>query len=222
MNKYADDSVFILSGAKLTEVPSIPLGKLAIDLRKNQIKQIAFHPENSIEYIDLSDNLIKDATPLNDLKKADVIDCSYNLIEKIPVLRLSAISELYFIANDIVKIENINFGSLVKLDLAGNNIQKIENIEACKLEELFLASNKIEKIENISHLSHLRVLDLQYNAITEVDCSVLPRSLEILMLQGNALLNKIKNLDGLKHLKTVNLKGTPMEEFHPGDGIETW
>lgn len=222
MEKYGDDEVFILVRQNLPEMPEIPPGKAAVDVRRNKITTIRFDPENSIEYLDISDNLIKDISPASGLCKAKVLDCSYNLLESIPVLDLESLRELYLISNDIAKIENIRFSSLEKLDLANNEIRRIENIDSPGITELYLASNKITTVENLAHLPSLKILDLQYNDIEEIDCRALPKTLEILLLQGNTSLRKITNTEHLENLKMVNVRRTKVENARFSGDVKMW
>ncbi|KAI5169107.1 protein phosphatase 1 regulatory subunit 7 [Pancytospora epiphaga] len=222
MDKYDDKFIFIRTNLKLTEIPEIDANIKCVDLRKNRLEMICFPLNTMIEYIDLSDNLIKDIEPINSLSGLKVVDCSYNLVKRIPVIDLKELEELYLIANDIERIENISFRNLVKLDLAGNKIEVIENIQAESLQELYLATNKIKKVENLSHFNELKILDLQYNEITELDCNQLPQSLEEILLQGNSLLCKISNIERLKKLKMINYKGTRISHLNLGEDVITW
>ncbi|KAI4291942.1 protein phosphatase 1 regulatory subunit 7 [Pancytospora philotis] len=218
-----DDDLYLdYSNLKLTEVPDIDGGIRELSLRKNKIDQLSFAGQNSIENIDLSDNLIKDLAPLSALRRARIVDCSYNLVSSIPALDLPELSELYLIANDIERIENIRFPGLRKLDLASNSIRAIENIESAGIEELYLASNKIERVPSLAHYDSLKVLDLQYNRLTELDCSLLPASLEILLLQGNSSLTTVTNLAHLSNLKMVNTGNTRLGSLDFAPSVTQW
>lgn len=222
MDKFEEEEMFIQRKYALTECPSIPVGIKAVDLKGNCLSSLLFAEGNAIEYIDVSDNKVGDIEPLNMLNKAHTIDCSYNIIDFIPNIHLPNLSELYLMANDIKKIENLEVPRLKKLDFANNDIRRIENLGCPMLEELYLSCNEISKIENLEHLKDLKTLDLQYNQLEEVDCSLVPETIEILMLQGNRKLKRVLNTERLKNLKMVNLKDTPLSEMKFGDGVVTW
>jgi Leucine-rich repeat (LRR) protein len=79
----------------------------------------------------------------------------------------------------------------------------VENL--LMLNKLELYDNHIEEITSIGKLSHLRILDLSFNAIREmIPLSVSVPMLEELYLAQNKL-REIKGLEGLIHLKTLDL-----------------
>lgn len=217
-----EELILDLSNTKLTEVPRIPANIKKLDFRKNKIERLEFSEDTSIEIVDLSDNIFRDIAPLSALPSLRLVDCSYNLIARIPPVHLPALAELYLIANDIQRIENISFPNLKKLDLASNNIRAIENIEAPDLEELYLASNQIEEVPDIRYLTHLRVLDIQYNKLSLIDCAMLPPGLETLLLQGNGRLTDIRNIDRLTKLKMINHKNTRLGALDLDSSVTQW
>ncbi len=203
MDKYPEDEMLFLERRKLEEIPEIPPHIKAVNLNHNKLKSVVIPHGNEIKYLDVSDNLIRDIASTSTLTKIEVLDCSYNLIRKIPLLCFREIKELYLIANDIEKIENLNFETLEKLDLASNSIRRIENINCKNLRELYLGNNEISRIGDLRYLKHLVILDLQYNRLEELDCAMLPENLEILLVKGNKSLKNIINKDKLKHLKSI-------------------
>jgi Leucine-rich repeat (LRR) protein len=210
MDSYQENQVYSSIRQGYTELPQIPADVLAVDVRRNKISQISLEHIPQIEYLDISDNLIRSIGALSGLSRLTVLDAAYNLLSRISPLDLPSLKELYLMSNDILEIEHMNFKNLEKLDMANNNIKKIENLKCLQLKELYLGANKIIEIENIRHLSGLKILDLQFNAIETVDCAELPRSLEILLLQGNSNLHSIKNLDFLENLKILGIKNTKL------------
>lgn len=203
MDKYKEDEILNFQRCKLEEFPEIPANIKAVNLNRNKLKKISLPRENMIEYLDVSDNIIKDVELIDTIEDMEILDLSYNLLSKVPKLNTEKLKELYLIANDIENIENIEFPSLIKLDLASNGIKKLENLKCEKLKELYLGNNKISKIENLRHLHEMVILDLQYNCLEEVDCALLPEKLEILLLKGNENFKKVVNKDKLKYLKNI-------------------
>jgi protein phosphatase 1 regulatory subunit 7 len=79
----------------------------------------------------------------------------------------------------------------------------VENL--LMLHKLELYDNHIEEITSIGRLSHLRILDLSFNAIREmIPLSASVPLLEELYLAQNKL-REVKGLEGLIHLKTLDL-----------------
>ena len=213
---------FIMSQQNLSVFPEISSNIKYVDLRRNQLTKLEFNSSNSIEFIDISDNRIKCIDDINLLRNLKILDVGYNLIDKIPILNLQFLEELYLMSNDIKRIENLNFRFLKRLDIANDEIENIENIFSDELEELYLSSNNIREVSDIRYLNKLRILDLQFNKIEELDCSILPLSIEILLLQNNFRLKEIKNLENLKHLKLIGVKNTVFEDVGFGENVEVW
>lgn len=220
MKNINPEESFSAINQKLEIQPEIPSNILEIDLRRNKLKSVSFENNDKIKFLDISDNIIKSLDSLNNLNNLEILDASYNVLTCIPLLNLSSIQEIYLISNDIEKIENINFNNLKKLDLAGNAIEKIENINSTSLQELYLSSNKIDKIQNLMSLKNLKILDLQFNQLKEVDCAHLPPSLEILLLQNNPSLKIIKGVHLLKNLKMIGIKNSQIEDLEVKENVE--
>ena len=96
----------------------------------------------------------------------------------------------------------------MKFDAASNNLEAVPPIRADGLEELYLSCNRISELPDLRCYPRLRVLDLQYNRLAEVDAALLPAGLEILLLSGNRGLARIANLGSLKKLSMLGLRGT--------------
>lgn len=222
MDKFPEDETFQMVHSGLQGQPEIPKDVRAADIRRNKLRELSFAENNVLEYLDASDNEISNISPIDNLKALKILDCSYNLIRKIPVLSLEHLEELYLIANDIKTIENVSFAKLIKLDLANNEIKTIENINAANLEELYLSTNKISNICDLTGFKRLKVLDLQYNDLTNLDCSLLPSTLEVLMLQGNTKLYLLENLDAIPNLKILSLKYTKVKGLKSTSSLEIW
>lgn len=222
MDKFPEDAIFRAVHSGVSDTPEIPEDARAVDIRRNNLVELRFSESNNVEYLDASDNKIADISNLEILKSLVILDCSYNLIQAIPSLHLNSLKELYLIANDIQVIENIRYPSLIKLDLANNEIKIIENIETPRLEELYLANNQISSLSDLTYLKYLRILDLQYNDISTIDCMLLPDSLEILLLQGNKQLSSIKNKEKLTRIRIINIVDTSIVDVSGPTDMEVW
>lgn len=217
-----DKTKIILNKMKLTDFPLIPSDIKTFDVRRNSISTMVF-PENcQLEQLDASDNVIKSLDPISGLKQLKILDIGYNLIIHIPLLDLPSLKELYLMSNDITKIENMNFNELIKLDLANNDIRSLEGVNCPKLEEIYLGANKIDQLINLKHLQFLKILDLQYNKLDEFDCSLLPESIETILLNNNKGLKKITNLECLPSLKLLGIKNTKIGEIQSNGKFEIW
>ncbi|WEL39439.1 leucine repeat-rich domain-containing protein [Encephalitozoon hellem] len=215
------DTVYIVH-RQLERIPTIPGDAKTVDLRRNNISRMALNRAELVEYLDLSDNRIKVISDLENLPRLKVLDLSYNLISDISIPRMG-IEELYLISNDISAIHGLDLPRIKKLDMAVNDICRIENLESCiALEELYLGSNRIRIVEGLERLTSLRVLDLQNNEIEAVDCSMIPSSVEVLLLGENRDLRALENIEHLPRLRILGLEKTSISEGIARDGLTVW
>lgn len=147
-----------------------------------------------------------------------------NLSSRLDILRidnlwiLPNLRILSLAFNKIDKIENLNaLTELRELNMTFNAIEKLENLEALKkLEVLNVFGNKIRKIENLDELESLIIFSAGNNVIDTKDgvslrwCSSTFTIFFILSHKHNAIL-QLERLRFLKRLRSLNLKGNPVE-----------
>lgn len=222
MDRFKEKERMDLAKQDLEEIPAILAGIRGVDVRRNKIRDVAISKDSTVQFLDISDNLISSLKGLSGAHSLEVLDAGYNLIKKVPKLDLPNLRELYLMSNDISKIENVNFKTLEKLDMANNDIRVLENMNCPNLLEAYFGANKISVLQDISEMEALRVLDLQYNMLEELDCRLIPESLEILLLQGNKMLKSIKNIGKLQRLKILGLKHTQAVTAEGIEELEIW
>ncbi|CAD27018.1 putative leucine repeat-rich protein [Encephalitozoon cuniculi GB-M1] len=215
------DAVYIVH-RQLEKIPTIPEHVRTVDLRRNNISRMTLNKAESVEYLDLSDNRIRTISSLENVPNLKVLDLSYNLITDISIPPMN-LEELYLISNDIATIHGLNLPRIKKLDMAVNDICKIENLEKCTtLEELYLGSNQIGAVEGLEEMRSLKILDLQNNKLELVDCSMIPSSVEVLLLGENRSLEVVENIELLKNLKILGLEKTRVSENMEGKSFTIW
>lgn len=196
MNNYNDDETLIFNN-RYNEPLKITKKYKAIELRRNQLKLIPDILPDDIEYLDISDNLIR--TPnIEKFTNLKVLDIGYNLLLNHDSIKNKSLIELYLMSNDILEISSsiMCLTNLKKFDIANNRISNLDILEYISptIEELYLGNNKIKEFTcNLTHLTQLRVLDLQFNNLSEFDCSLLPSTVKVLLLNNNCNLKVIKN-----------------------------
>lgn len=197
-------------------------------LRQNAITSISL-PENfgdSLEELDLYDNLISHVKGLDELKNLTSLDLSFNKIKHIKNLNhLNKLTQAFFVQNRISRIENLDgLENLTLIELGANRIREIENLDPLKsLQELWLGKNKITEIKNLSPLTNLRLLDIKsnrltsitgleelsnleelyvsHNGITGIDPSALANNKKLRVLDISS--NQISHLENIGHLKDL-------------------
>lgn len=206
--------------SQLSEFPDIPPHIISIILYRNKITCIP-PLNNKIESLDLSDNLIKDISNVNQITSLKCLDVGYNLLSSISI-SLHNLNELYLLCNDINNIKCLDCPNLKKLDVGCNLINSLHHFKDLKnLEEFYVGNNKISKdLKYLKGLSKLKVLGVQNNFLEEVDCLDLPETLETLLLSENRKLRGLFNIQMLKNLKYLELYKTEINEIAGWDGLE--
>ncbi|KAM0681204.1 U2 small nuclear ribonucleoprotein A' [Glugoides intestinalis] len=209
--EMSDQPEILLNKTGIKVLPEIGEKVRILEARRNRLENIKLPTNSELETIDVSDNLIKEMDAFNDLNRLKVLDVGYNLIKRIPELRLPALQELYVMSNDISSISGLSLPTLLKLDVANNDLKELKDLGCPKLLEAYFGANRIREIEGFTKLSTLEILDLQYNCFEEIDCLQLPKSLKYLFLNNNMNLTKVKNIEHLEELKVLGLKNTKVE-----------
>lgn len=222
MNKFKEEETMNLVKQGLREFPHIPMGVKSVDVRRNRIETISIPKDCMIEALDISDNLIRSLESVSGTHTLEVLDAGYNLIEELPDLDLPNLRELYLMSNDVARLGNVNFQMLEKLDVANNDIKVLEKLNCPNLLEAYFGANQISTLQDMNDLRLLKILDLQYNKLEELDCALIPESLEVLLLQGNKMLKNIRNLEKLRNLKVLGLKNTQIGNIEAREGLEIW
>lgn len=231
LDDYPLDSEDIdLIHCRISSIPALKLERFTkvkrICLRQNAITSISLpeHLGETLEELDLYDNLISHIKGLEALKNLTSLDLSFNKIKHIKsVKHLHKLTHLFFVQNRISKIENLEgLENLTMIELGANRIREIENLEPLKqLQELWLGKNKITEIKNLSPLTNLRLLDIKsnrltsisglenltnleelyvsHNGITEITPSALANNTKLRVLDISS--NQISHLENIGHLK---------------------
>lgn len=198
-------------------------------LRENRIQDIEGLSAlaDSLQELDLYDNLISHIRGLDELKHLTSLDLSFNKIKHIKhINHLKDLKDLYFVSNKISNIDGLDeLVHLRQLELGSNRIREIKNLDSlAALEELWVAKNKITQISGLSNLSNLRLLSIQSNRISDLSPLREVPQLEELYVSHN-MLESLQGLEGntklrvleISHNKVKTLEGigplAELEEF---------
>lgn len=179
----------------------------------------------SLEYLDLSQNTIRDLSPLagmtglqelylqhnavNDLtvvgtlKSLRRLDVSYNLLSTLtPIYDCAELTYIGAGNNTITSLAGIEkLGSLQTLMIPSNTLTDISPASLCtNLQTLDVSENLLDDISSLSALTNLYTLDVSHNAIVALpefakDCA-------LITIDGSH--NKIQSLDPLEGLENLN------------------
>ncbi|CAG1981000.1 unnamed protein product, partial [Fusarium graminearum] len=165
------------SHSRIASISSLRLERFKqvsrICLRQNSIEQIdgLSALAETLEDLDLYDNLISHTRGLEDLTNLTSLDLSFNKIKHVKhINHLTKLKELYLVANKISKIEGLEgLDKLTSLELGSNRIREIKNLDSLKaIEELWLAKNKITELTGLGGMPNLRLLSIQSNRISDL------------------------------------------------------
>lgn len=169
----------------------------------------------NLKILDLSDNKIKDITPLSKLKDLIQLDLSNNRITDISKLgTLTGLTSLSLGGNYISDITILSkLINLEGLDLRYNNISNITPLaEMNQLLYLDLDSNKISDITPLSNLHNLDNLCISDNKISDITAlSGLFNLSGLLALSDNNISN-INALDNMVNLESLMLEGNSIKD----------
>ncbi len=215
MENYKDEECYFYVDERYKPM-EIPKTVKAISLRRNRLKEIPESIPENVEYLDVSDNLIN-IPGTKQFKDIKVLDLGYNLLKTHDEIQNSSLTELYLMANEFVSLsDSLKFHtSLVKFDIASNRIKLLDPLKllANTIEEIYLGNNKIDHFSvDLTHLTKLRILDLQYNNLEEFDCSLINSKLEILLLNNNPNLEEVKNVEILTELSMFDTDHTKLKK----------
>lgn len=181
----------------------------------------------ALEYLDLSQNTIRDLTPLanmtglqdlylqhnaiNDLtnlsglKSLARLDVSYNLLETLtPVFSCPELQYLNAGNNKVTSLAGIErLTTLQALLFANNTIQDISPISACTgITQLDISENMIADISSLSALVKLDTFNFSRNVVTELPA--FDKECALITIDGSHnQLTSLNALDGLANLNNV-------------------
>ncbi|XP_065647243.1 leucine-rich repeat-containing protein 23 isoform X3 [Hydra vulgaris] len=138
-----------------------------------------------LRYLDISENKIRDISPINYLTHLLTLKADKNLLKSGLLNKLPYLQHIDFSNNQIKDLSGISHPLLEKLNLNGNEVLVISNFDA-------------------ANLSYLAVLELRGNKLTSTKCTY-PQSLKMLYLAENAI-EEIQDVSQLTHLNTLHLR----------------
>lgn len=168
----------------------------------------------NLRYLDLSNNLIADASPLAELSALEDLNLDNNSIVQLPSFeKLTQLTYLYCSKNRLKSLPDFKYHpKLKKLQCYNNEILEIKGIEnLVSLEYIIAYDNKLKSLPNLSALQNLYYLECHGNQIdTLIGLSFL-KNLKILVV-GSNLFKKLNNLQGLDNLTLLSCYSNQIAE----------
>ncbi len=199
-----------LSGCMLSNIQNLSgIGSLEyLDLSNNTIRDAsALSFMSGLKELNLSHNALTNLSYLSALNNLKALDVSYNsLASVVPLTGCTGLESLNISHNAIASLEGIaTLSGLKTLNADSNQLTDISLLTAnTALTNLTLSRNSVSDITSLSVLNQLQYFDVSYNQIVS-----LPQwSKDCALVSFNAISNRIKDvsaLGGLKKLNTVKL-----------------
>jgi Leucine-rich repeat (LRR) protein len=162
----------------------------------NRLTELDIYGLGKLQYLDISNNFIKELGDMSLLHSLRALDASYNNISSCrPFQALTGLIQLSLKANNIRKLSGFTAGNrqdqqqqLESLDLSFNRIECLDSIdEPLKyLRELNLDHNDIKCIQLVQPMDRLCKLKLSFNRLKSFDVSPFP-DIRILYLDDNQI-----------------------------------
>ncbi|KFQ36440.1 Leucine-rich repeat-containing protein 23, partial [Mesitornis unicolor] len=192
-----------------------------------------------LRYVDLSENKLKDLSPLSSLTHLLWLKVDGNLLtstcmQELPYLQIISfanncikntegithprLASLNLKENKIQTVMGLSHGQLFSLqilELRGNRLKSTAGLNLPKLKNLYLAQNAIRSLEDLEGLEQLTTLHLRDNQLKTLDgFSSSMKCLQYLNLRNNRIssLQEVAKLQALPMLQALVLMDNPCSE----------
>ena len=196
----------ILSNCGLTTASGLEtaVGLEYLDLSQNTIRDLSpLANMTQLQDLYLNHNAINDLTQIAGLNKLARLDVSYNLLEALnPIFTCPELMYLNAGNNKITSIAGIDrLASLQIFSFANNTIQDISPISACTgITQLDISENMIADISSLSALVKLDTLNFSRNVVTELPA--FEKECALITIDGSH--NQLTSLSALEGLENLN------------------
>lgn len=196
----------ILSNCGLTTASGLEtaVGLEYLDLSQNTIRDLSpLANMTQLQDLYLNHNAINDLTQIAGLNTLARLDVSYNLLETLnPIFACPELMYLNAGNNKITSLAGIDrLASLQIFSFANNTIQDISPISACTgITQLDISENMIADISSLSALVKLDTLNFSRNVVTELPA--FEKECALITIDGSH--NQITSLSALEGLENLN------------------
>ena len=187
------------------------LSVIELDLSGRNIQYLdGIEALRNLRVLNLSNNRVRDFTPLGKLRKLQELDLSSNRIHGISSLpSMPGLKRLVLWNNRISDVTSLAKNQQLEyLDLSANRIEDISPlVELYKLRTLNLRQNRVTDITPLAGLTNLTYLNLHSNTkIQDLTPVVNLVNLEELILRNVRVSDQIEILANLTHLTNLNIR----------------
>lgn len=195
-----------LSGCALSTAAGLETatGITYLDLSQNTIRDLTpLQAMTNLREVYLQHNAVNDLSVLGTLKEITKLDVSYNLLDSLnPIFNCTTLTSVNAGNNTVISLNGIDkLTALEAFNISNNTLKDITAIATCSsIKELDVSSNLIEDISGLSALTKLESLNFSRNSVAQLpefakDCT-------LITIDGSH--NKITSLEALKGLENLN------------------
>lgn len=175
-----------------------------LDLSQNTIRDLSpLQSMTGLRELYLQHNAVNDLTALSGLESLQKLDVSFNLLASLnPIYNCSTLISLRAGNNTVTSLTGIDkLTALESLDLSANTLQEVSPIAACTgIQELDISENSITDISAFSALVKLETFDFSRNSVVELPAFA--KDCALITIDGSH--NQIESLDQLDGLENLN------------------
>ena len=175
-----------------------------LDLSQNTIRDLTpLQSMANLQELYLQNNAVNDLTALSGHTSLTTLDVSFNLLSTLsPAYHCNNLVALNAGNNNITSIAGIEkLTTLESLNVSNNTLSDISPVSACvSMRELNISNNMIEDISSLSALDKLFSLDFSRNIV--VDLPAFAQNCALVTIDGSH--NKILSLASLEGLENLN------------------
>ena len=175
-----------------------------LDLSQNTIRDLSpLAGITGLRELDLQHNAVNDLTELSGLCSLQKLNVSFNLLNTLhPIYGCNTLTSLHAGNNTITSLSGIDkLTSLESLDVSVNALEDISPVAACtSIKELNISENTITDITALSSLEKMEVLDFSRNSVVELP--EFSRDCALITIDGSH--NQVESLSRLEGLENLN------------------
>lgn len=197
-----------LSGCGLATASGLETatGITYLDLSQNTIRDLTpLQSMAGLQEVYLQHNAVNDLSALSSLKSITKLDVSFNLLSSLnPVFNCTTLTHLNAGNNTVTSLTGIDkLTALESFEIANNTLSDISPVATCvNLKELDISSNMLEDISSLSALTKMESLVFSRNSVVEIPAFAKDCALVTIDGSHNKI-ESLKALDGLENLNNV-------------------
>ena len=211
-----------ITGDELSAISALPLLQ-SLTLQDCSLANIdALENAQSLTYLDLSENSIRNITTLTNLSSLQTLNMAHNALTDLSALSgLNSLTSLDVSYNSLTSIAPICvLKNITVLNVTNNSLSDLSLIENLTgLTELYAGSNSLTSIGQLSSCKALVTLDLSANLLTDISAVASLSNLQYLTFSNNQI-SSLPAFDTGCALIKIDGESNLISDLEPLRGLE--